>query len=188
MRRPLLPASSYVRTITMPRFCAYSRITSLWFSVEYCWCSVDMRTYSAACAGLGLSRGGLTDGEFGLSIVGTSGNVFGARRGNADLAFHTGRDAGGKRGGSMLARRSLVPLRPFQTMFCCTPFLRPMPKGCSFHPGRAPFSQPGLHRPGGYTRISGAVMFAPSRPVVLHVVRVIPPPLFPAVPTGLFVF
>src|ERR1022692_1402467 len=77
MRRPLLPASSYVRTITMPRFCAYSRITSLWFSVEYCWCSVDMRTYSAACAGLGLSRGGLTDGEFGLSIVGTSGNVLG---------------------------------------------------------------------------------------------------------------
>jgi hypothetical protein len=27
---------------------AYSRILSAWFSVEYCWCSVDIRTYSAA--------------------------------------------------------------------------------------------------------------------------------------------
>ena len=32
----------------MPRCSAYSRIASAWFSVEYCWCSVDMRTYCAA--------------------------------------------------------------------------------------------------------------------------------------------
>src|SRR5580692_6298301 len=32
----------------IPRLCAYCLIVSRWFSVEYCWCSVDMRTYSAA--------------------------------------------------------------------------------------------------------------------------------------------
>jgi hypothetical protein len=39
---------SVVRTISRPRRAAYSRILSRWFSVEYCWCSVDIRTYSAA--------------------------------------------------------------------------------------------------------------------------------------------
>src|SRR5688572_26330637 len=32
----------------MPRCAAYSRILSFWLRVEYCWCSVDIRTYSAA--------------------------------------------------------------------------------------------------------------------------------------------
>jgi hypothetical protein len=45
---PLLPSSAYVRTISMPRRSAYSRILSDWLWVEYCWCSVDIRTYSAA--------------------------------------------------------------------------------------------------------------------------------------------
>jgi hypothetical protein len=37
-----------------PRRFAYSRMTSTWLLVEYCWCSVDMRTQAAA--GIG-SRG-----------------------------------------------------------------------------------------------------------------------------------
>src|SRR3546814_8204964 len=32
----------------MPRRSAYCRMASLWFSVEYCWCSVDILTYCAA--------------------------------------------------------------------------------------------------------------------------------------------
>src|SRR5690606_21643907 len=48
MRRPLFPSSANVRTISMPRRSAYSLILSPWFSVEYCLCSVDMRTYWAA--------------------------------------------------------------------------------------------------------------------------------------------
>jgi hypothetical protein len=36
---------------------AYSRILSPWFSVEYCWCSVDMRTYSPQLAALALALG-----------------------------------------------------------------------------------------------------------------------------------
>ena len=34
--------------MTVPRLSAYWRMTLSWFSGEYCWCSVDMRTYSAA--------------------------------------------------------------------------------------------------------------------------------------------
>ena len=45
--RPLFPASAYVRTTSYPRAAACSRMTCAWFSVEYFWCSVDMRTYSA---------------------------------------------------------------------------------------------------------------------------------------------
>lgn len=32
----------------MPRCWAYSRMRATWLCVEYCWCSVDIRTYSAA--------------------------------------------------------------------------------------------------------------------------------------------
>src|SRR3546814_2679231 len=32
----------------MPRRSAYCRMALLWFSVEYCWCSVDILTYCAA--------------------------------------------------------------------------------------------------------------------------------------------
>ena len=46
--RPLFPSSAYVLTIEYPRESAYRPIASDWFMVEYCWCSVDMRTYSAA--------------------------------------------------------------------------------------------------------------------------------------------
>jgi hypothetical protein len=34
--------------MTIPRLSAYWRMIFCWFSVEYCWCSVDIRTYSAA--------------------------------------------------------------------------------------------------------------------------------------------
>src|ERR1039457_5140782 len=67
IRRPLFPASVYVRTMALPRLSEYLRMTSLWFSVEYCWCSVDMRTYSAArvtsrvAGGEGESGGGGSD-------------------------------------------------------------------------------------------------------------------------------
>src|SRR5688572_23577526 len=48
MFSPLFPSSEYSFTISSPRRFAYSRITSIWLLVEYCWCSVDMRTYAAA--------------------------------------------------------------------------------------------------------------------------------------------
>jgi hypothetical protein len=35
-------------TISILWEAAYCRMTSNWFSGEYCWCSVDMRTYWAA--------------------------------------------------------------------------------------------------------------------------------------------
>jgi hypothetical protein len=155
-------------------------------SVEYCWCSVDMRTYSAACAGLGPSGGGSTDGEFGLSIVGTSGNVLG-QAGTMRILRFTSDPIREEIVGGRCWRGDPSALRPFQAMFCCTPFLRPMPKGCSLHLSGSVFAQRaccGQEAIGGFRR---AVSFAPSCPVLLHV-RVIPPPLSPAVPTGLLVF
>jgi hypothetical protein len=44
----------------MPRLAAYSRILSAWFSVEYCWCSVDIRTYSTARSKAGDAAGVLS--------------------------------------------------------------------------------------------------------------------------------
>ena len=70
MRRPLLPASAYVRTISIPRCSAYSRITSAWFSVEYCWCSVDMRTYSAARVRFAVESANVAGGGPVLSMCG----------------------------------------------------------------------------------------------------------------------
>src|ERR1039458_6894650 len=51
MPTPLLPASVNVRTMSRPCSSAYRWMAACWFSVEYCWCSVDMRTYSAARMG-----------------------------------------------------------------------------------------------------------------------------------------
>src|ERR1019366_87246 len=51
MPTPLLPASVKVRTMSRPRSSAYRWMAACWFSVEYCCCSVDMRTYSAARIG-----------------------------------------------------------------------------------------------------------------------------------------
>ena len=42
--KPLLPSSEYSLTISIPRRLAYSRMTSIWLLVEYCWCSVDILT------------------------------------------------------------------------------------------------------------------------------------------------
>jgi hypothetical protein len=86
-----------------------------------------------------------------------------------------------------MAPTSTVPMLRFQAMPCYTPFRRLTPKRCSLHPRRAVFAR--LSRSGVYTRISvGAPMFASPSPVLLHVVRVIPPPICLAVPTGVLVF
>src|SRR4029077_18127613 len=47
-KSPLLPSSAYVLPISKPRSAAYLQMTLAWFSVEYRWCSVDIRTYCAA--------------------------------------------------------------------------------------------------------------------------------------------
>src|SRR5689334_1794061 len=46
--RPLRAESEYVRTTSKPFASAYFWIATDWFSSEYCWCSVDLRRYSAA--------------------------------------------------------------------------------------------------------------------------------------------
>ena len=40
-----------MRTISIFRRAAYARFVSDWFSIEYLWCSVDLRRYSAARIG-----------------------------------------------------------------------------------------------------------------------------------------
>ena len=59
--RPLLPSLAYSVLICTPRRFAYSRMTSTWLLVEYCWCSVDMRTQVAA----GIGSGGVSPGVMG---------------------------------------------------------------------------------------------------------------------------
>ncbi len=56
-------------------------MTSLWFSVEYCWCSVDMRTYSAARvrSAVGGGEGEVGGGDFDLSICCHSSERLGPR-------------------------------------------------------------------------------------------------------------
>ena len=88
-----------------------------------------------------------------------------------------------------MARTSTVPMLRFQAMLCYTSFRRPTPKRCSLHPSWVVFARPRHSRSGVYIRSSvGSAVFAANSPVLLHVVRVIPPPICLAVPTGLLVF
>src|SRR5579863_6825340 len=72
MFRPLFPSSAYLRIIENPRESAYRTIASDWFSVEYCWCSVDIRTYSAARVTLLASPDNLAGGLSNLPSTNTA--------------------------------------------------------------------------------------------------------------------
>ena len=83
MLRPLFPSSAKVSTIRNLFRSAYCRIASAWFSVEYCWCSVLIRTYMAA--GMMSSAGGFPsfgDPRFGFWLIQTARPNQGRRSGH----------------------------------------------------------------------------------------------------------
>src|SRR6218665_1365868 len=91
----------------MLHLAAYSRILSPWFSVEYCWCSVDIRTYCAALKA-GSDPGGFGGGS--IVRIDPSLYVWWSR------AFHSFNEREVARW-RLRTRSELLPYRKFENAF-----------------------------------------------------------------------